>query len=152
MAPLRHAAMCARWSLSGGKRTSRGRPVSVAIDPLRTLALARKPARSARTSAVRSVRLPRSIAGSQGAAALGFRQTIIESLEILKAIERGGWKRPLGRFFSIIRGASDNDGANEVPRTRCRSASSRHWCTDCRLPGFGNLHSDRTARNSRDRR
>jgi len=51
--------------LSGGKRTSRGRPVSVAIDPV----------------------------------ALGYRQIIIESLEILKAIERSGWKRPLGRFF-----------------------------------------------------
>src|SRR5258706_14459277 len=101
--------------LSGGKRTSRGWPVSVAIDPV----------------------------------ALGYRQIIIESLEILKAIERSG---RLAASFSIIRGASDSDGANEVPRTRCRSASSRHWCTDCPVLGFGNLHSGRTARNSRDLR
>ena len=35
MARLRHAAMSAQWSLSGGKRTSRGSPISVAIDPTR---------------------------------------------------------------------------------------------------------------------
>ncbi|SDJ19017.1 hypothetical protein SAMN05444171_2369 [Bradyrhizobium lablabi] len=35
----------------------------------------------------------------QGAMALGCRQIIIGSLEILKAIERSDWKRPLGRFI-----------------------------------------------------
>jgi hypothetical protein len=38
-------------------------------------------------------------AESQGAVALGCRQIIIEPLEISKAIERRGWKRPLGRFL-----------------------------------------------------
>ena len=31
--------MCAGWSLTGGKRTSLGRPILVAIDPTATLAL-----------------------------------------------------------------------------------------------------------------
>ena len=39
---LRHAAMSAQWSLSGGKRTSRGSPISVVIDPKRTRDLARR--------------------------------------------------------------------------------------------------------------
>jgi len=151
MAPLRHAAMSAQWSLSGGKRMSRGRPVSVdwthcGLWPSHRSQLdLQEQALSDRSGCRDPLLNPKAVA-------LGFRQIIIESLEILKAIERGGWKRPLGRFFSIIRGASDDDGANEVPRTRCRSASSRHWCMDCPLPGFDNLHSGRTARNSRDLR
>jgi hypothetical protein len=37
--------------------------------------------------------LPRSIAESQGAVSLGYRQITIESLEILKTIERSGEQR-----------------------------------------------------------
>jgi len=53
-------------------------------------------------------------------------------------------------------GASDGDVADGARLTRCRCAScfdsSRHRCTDCQVPGFGNLRSGRTARNSRDLR
>jgi hypothetical protein len=38
-------------------------------------------------------------AESRGAMALGCRQITVASSEILKAIERSDWKRPLVRFF-----------------------------------------------------
>src|SRR6266404_2924734 len=41
-APLRHATMSAVWSLTVGKRTSRGQAISVAFGPTRTLALAER--------------------------------------------------------------------------------------------------------------
>ena len=41
VAPLRHPAMSAPWSLTGGKRTSHGQPISVEIDPTETSSLTR---------------------------------------------------------------------------------------------------------------
>jgi hypothetical protein len=52
-------------------------------------------------------------------------------------------------------GAAGGDVANDVPWLRCCSASryaSRHRYKDCPGQGSGNLHSGRTARNSRNRR
>jgi hypothetical protein len=96
----------------------------------------RKLARSARTNAVRSARLPRSIAESQGAVSLGYRQITIESLEILKTIERSGEQRVEAAawpfLLSLPAGASDGDRANDVPWTRCRSATC---CDSSRHPG-----------------
>jgi hypothetical protein len=70
--------------------------------------------------------LPRSIAESQGAVSLGYRQITIESLEILKTIERSGEQRVEAAawpfLLSLPAGASDGDRANDVPWTRCRSA------------------------------
>ena len=96
----------------------------------------RKLARSARTNAVRSARLPRSIAESQGTVSLGYRQIIIESLEILKTIERSGAQRVEAAawpfLLSLPAGASDGDRAKDVPWTRCRSATC---CDSSRHPG-----------------
>ena len=63
---------------------------------------------------------------------------------------------PLRRILFFIGGASHDDGTNDIPPTRNRSAScfdsSRHPYKDCRVPGSGNLRSRRTARSSRDLR
>src|SRR3981081_1190362 len=52
----------------------------------------------------------------------------------------------LAVVLSISRGAPDSDGGSPAPNTRGgHPASSRHWCTDCRLQDSGNWQSDKTA-------
>src|SRR6266404_5614962 len=77
--------------------------------------LRRGPRSAARANALRPARLPRSIAEIPRMP-LGYRQIIIESLQILKTIERsGGGSGRLAVSSFITRGASDGDGANDVP-------------------------------------
>src|SRR6266436_3509950 len=74
--------------------------------------LRRGPRSAARANAVRPARLPRSIAEIPRMP-LGYRQIIIESLQILKTIERSGGSGRLAVSSFITRGASDGDGAND---------------------------------------
>src|ERR1700694_2835391 len=108
------------------------------------------------------VRFPSPAPNLKGILAIswGTAQAVLATSRQTKNLENKKFKKrrgPRPHPFSIIRGASDGGGAAEqVPCTRCdpanRCPSSRHWCTDCRRPGFDNLRSGRTARNNRDPR